>query len=379
MLKTTTPDRIGELDPTEWDALAGEDPFLRHAFLAGLEASGCVGPGTGWHPAPVILRDAGGRLVGAAPMYLKDHSFGEFVFDWGWADAARRNGIPYYPKLVAAVPFSPVTGRRLLVHPDADPGPVRERLLTGAWALAERWDCGAVQWLFPTAEEQALLTEAGYLPREDVQFHWANPGYADFDQFLAALSSAKRKQIRKERRRAAEGDWIFHTRLGHEVPDSLWAAFHAAYARTTEMRGAPAYLNADFFRRLGRDLGERVVLITAERDGELVAGALNLRSERALYGRYWAAAEEHDFLHFELCYYRGMDFCIARGLERFEGGAQGEHKLKRGFEPAITYSTHWIRHDGLRAAVADYLTREQEEVAAYAEAARAELPFKGGG
>ncbi|HKJ72199.1 MAG TPA: GNAT family N-acetyltransferase [Gammaproteobacteria bacterium] len=369
---------VADFEPTEWDALAGDDPFLSHAFLAGLERTGCVGHHTGWNPAPVALRDAAGRLIGAAPLYLKDHSFGEFVFDWGWAGAAQRGGLPYYPKLVAAVPFSPVTGSRLLIHPEAESGNIRDQLVAGAMELAERYQCGAVQWLFPDPGDQTFLEDAGFMGRRDVQFHWRNRGYADFEEFLADFSSSKRKQARKERRRAGELGFDLRVRHGGEITPAQWAAFFEGYAATTEMRGAPAYLNRAFFEHLGAALGDRVVLMSAERDGEIVASALNLRSDTALFGRYWSAREEHDFLHFELCFYRGIDYAIGHGLERFEGGAQGEHKVKRGFVPTLTGSAHWIRHPGLRDAVADFLERERPGVEGYAEEAAAHLPFKDG-
>ena len=378
MPQTLFPAAITELDPVQWDTLAGSDPFLSHAFLSSLERTRCVGPGTGWHPAPVVVRDDAGVLVGAAPLYLKDHSFGEYVFDWAWAGAAQRAGMAYYPKLVAAVPFSPVTGSRLLVHPHADAEAVRAALLAGARELAERYDCGAVQWLFPTASDLAHLTAAGYLPRHDVQFHWQNHGYGDFEAFLGDFSSAKRKQTRKERRRAEEVGLDYVIRHGDEITPTQWAAFHRGYAVTTEMRGAPAYLNRAFFEAIGEQLGDRLVLCSAERDGDIVASALNLRSDTALYGRYWSALEEHDFLHFELCFYQGIDYAIAHGLERFEGGAQGEHKLKRGFRPTFTHSAHWIRDPGLSEAVADFLARENAAVRQYAEEAEAHLPFKAG-
>jgi len=376
MPRTEFPACIADLDPAHWDTLAGDDPFLSHAFLSTLERTRCVGPGTGWHPAPVVVRDDAGALLGAAPLYLKDHSFGEYVFDWAWAGAAQRAGIPYYPKLVAAVPFSPVTGSRLLVHPEAEPESVRTHLLQGAEELAERYGCGAVQWLFPEGGEVDVLASAGYLPRHDVQFHWQNRGYADFEGFLGEFRSAKRKQARKERRRAQDLGLEFVVRHGDEVPPHLWAAFHRGYAATTEMRGAPAYLNRAFFETIGAALGERVVLISAERAGEPVAMALNLRSDTALFGRYWSALEEHDFLHFELCFYQGIDYAIEHGLERFEGGAQGEHKLPRGFRPTFTHSAHWIREPALRDGVADFLARENAAVERYAAEAGAHLPFK---
>jgi len=378
MLDIRYAEAVGEFGSREWDVLAGDDPFLSHAFLAGLERSGCVGSGTGWTPVPVGVRDGAGNLVGAAPLYLKGHSLGEFVFDWGWAGAAERNGIRYYPKLVAAVPFSPVTGSRVLVHPEAEGAAVRARILEAVEGLAERFDCGAVQWLFPEPGDRQLLAEAGYLIRRDVQFHWPNRGYATFEDFLGELSSAKRKQVRKERRRADELGLEITVRHGGEVTAGQWRAFHEGYALTTEMRGAPAYLNRAFFQDLAEGLGDRVVLVSAELAGEPVAAALNLCSDTALFGRYWSAREEHEFLHFELCFYRGIAYCIDHGLGRFEGGAQGEHKVKRGFAPALTASAHWIRHSGLQEAVADFLARETDEVEAYAREAAAHLPFKDG-
>ncbi|MFA9460363.1 GNAT family N-acetyltransferase [Thiohalorhabdus sp. Cl-TMA] len=378
MLHIEFGDSVATFPTAEWDALAGSDPFLAHAFLRALETTGCVGPGTGWHPVPLGVRDDGGALMGAAPLYLKDHSFGEYVFDWGWAGAAERAGLDYYPKLVAAVPFSPVTGARMLVADHADAGAVRERLMAGAMELAERYRCGAVQWLFPRRSDLGPLEEAGYLGRRDVQFHWYNRGYADFEDFLGEFSSSKRKQARKERRRAEETGLEIAVRQGGEVSPEEWAAFHEGYMVTTEMRGAPAYLNRAFFEELGRLLGDRVVLVGAYREGALVAGALNLRSDTALYGRYWSALEEHDFLHFEVCFYRGIDYAIEHGLERFEGGAQGEHKVKRGFVPTITASAHWVDHPGLRNAVSEFLERETPQVRAYAKQAAGHLPFKEG-
>ncbi len=378
MYRTERQKGVTAFDPAEWDALAGGNPFVSHAFLTALERTGCVGGRSGWRPLPVAVRDTAGRLAGAAPLYLKTHSLGEFVFDWGWAEAAHRAGHRYYPKLVAAVPFSPVSGPRLLVHPEADPGKVRACLIDAAEEEAAAHRCGSVQWLFTRPADQRALEEAGYLRRRDVQFHWYNRGYGSFEDFLADLSSAKRKQIRRERRRAGELGLDLRIRTGDEVSPGLLEAFHAGYAATTEKRGAPAYLNAELFRELGRVLGDRVVLVTAERGGEYVAGALSLRSDKALYGRYWSAREEHDFLHFEVCLYRGIELAIAHGLERFEGGAQGEHKLTRGFVPTYTASAHRIAHPGLSRAVADFLEREAAEVQRYAEEAAARLPFRDG-
>jgi hypothetical protein len=368
---------VGEVAAADWDVLAGSDPFLSHAFLTALEDTGCVGGPTGWHPRPLVAVDDSGRAVGAAPLYAKDHSFGEYVFDWGWAGAAERAGLRYYPKLVAAVPFSPVTGARLLVHPDTDdPDAVRRALLDGVREAAAALEPGAVQFLFPDNAGRAALETAGYRPRRDLQFHWHNRGDADFDAFLARLRSAKRKQIRKERRRARDTGLELRLRHGDELTAGQWRRFHAGYAAVTEMRGAPAYLSPEFFEEIAARLGDRLVLATAERGGELVASALNLRSDHVLYGRYWSALEEHDFLHFELCYYAGIDYALAEGLARFEGGAQGPHKLARGFVPTLTHSAHWLPHTGLDGAVAEFLGREGHAVLHEAEAALTELPFR---
>lgn len=366
-----------EVAAGDWDPLAGDDPFLSHAFLTALEDTGCVGGSTGWHPRPVVARTEGGAVVGAVPLYAKDHSFGEYVFDWGWAGAAERAGLRYYPKLVAAVPFSPVTGARLLVHPRAEsPDAVRRALLAGVRKAAEALGPGAVQFLFPANADRPSLEKAGYRPRLDLQYHWHNPGDADFESWLTRLRSAKRKQIRKERRRARESGLDLRLRGGDELSPGQWRRFHAGYAAITEMRGAPAYLSAEFFEEIGSRLGDRLVLATAERGDELVAAALNMRSDSVLYGRYWAALEEHDSLHFELCYYAGVELALSTGLTRFEGGAQGPHKIARGFVPTLTHSAHWLPHAGLDAAVADFLEREAVAVRQEAESAREELPYR---
>jgi predicted N-acyltransferase len=357
-----------------WDALVPpDDPFLEHAFLSALERSGSVGRGTGWLPR-FVLAHQGEALVGALPLYLKDHSYGEFIFDWGWANAAHRAGLNYYPKLVAAVPFTPATGRRLLVHPGADPEAVQQALLAGVAQAAERTEASSVHVLFCTAEEQRWLAERGYAPRLSMQFHWTNrPGapYTDFEDFLGAFRSRNRKQVHKERRVAAAHGLRFATRTGDDLTDEDWRALERFYRNTVDRHGNAAYLTPAFFAELRATLRHRVVATLAYAADRPVAGTLNFERGRHLYGRYWGCDEDREMLHFELCYYALIDRAIARGHTRFEAGAQGEHKLKRGLEPAFTYSAHWVRHPGLAAAVEDFVRREaramEEERAAYAD------------
>ncbi len=353
---------IGAIDPVEWDACGGGDnPFVSHAFLSAVEDSGSTGRRTGWMPQHAVLRDESGRLLGAAPMYAKSHSYGEYVFDHGWANAFEQAGGRYYPKLQVAAPFSPVPGPRLLVRPDAGyPAPV----LTAALAGALRQACGelslsSVHVTFCNEDEWEALGAQGWLQRIGMQFHWENAGYASFDDFLGALSSRKRKGLRRERRDANAAGLEFRTLQGHEITGRHWKAFHRFYLSTVDRKWGSAYLTERFFSLLSERLGDKVVLMLAEQDGRPVAGALNLLGSDALYGRNWGCIGDWPFLHFELCYYRAIDFAIERGLKRVEAGAQGEHKIQRGYLPRATYSAHWIEHPGLRAAVSDYLDQER--------------------
>ncbi len=353
--------RIAEIPAAEWDACAGPggNPFVSHAFLAALEDSGSATARSGWLPQHAALRDAAGRLVACAPCYAKSHSQGEYVFDHGWADALERAGGRYYPKLQVSVPFSPVPGPRLLLRPGAGV-PAAAALAQGLVQACEALGTTSVHVTFCTAEDWAALGEAGWLRRLGVQFHWNNAGYACFDDFLGALSSRKRKAIRRERRDAAAAGLTLRTLRGPEITPRHWTAFHRFYRSTTDRKwGRSAYLTRQFWPMLGERLGEAVVLMVAERDGEPVAGALNLLGREALYGRNWGSLVDLPFLHFELCYYRAIDFAIEHGLPRVEAGAQGEHKIQRGYLPAPTHSAHWIAHPGLRRAVADFLARER--------------------
>lgn len=366
---------IAEIAASDWDDCAGdENPFVSHAFLSALEESGSASPRSGWLPQHLALRDPAGRLVAVVPAYAKSHSYGEYVFDHAWANALERAGGDYYPKLQVAVPFSPVPGPRLLVRPGC--GVAHDALAQALAQATEALDFSSCHVTFCTRAEWAALGEAGWLRRLGTQFHWTNEGYGSFEDFLGALSSRKRKQLRRERRDARAAGLDFRVLRGAEITRQHWAAFHRFYRNTVDRKWGSAYLTGRFWPLLSERLGDRVVLMVAERDGVPVAGALNLMGRDALYGRNWGAAEETPFLHFELCYYQAIDFAIAQGLKRVEAGAQGQHKIQRGYLPVPTYSAHWIRHNGLRRAVADFLERERPAM----EAEMAELaegsPFR---
>ena len=367
---------VAEIPAADWDDCAGGgNPFVTHAFLAALEDSGSTGGRSGWLPQHAALRDPAGRLLACAPMYAKAHSYGEYVFDHGWADAYERAGGRYYPKLQVASPFSPVPGPRLLLRPGAEIGV--EALAQGLVQACEQLDLSSVHVTFCTEGEWAALGAAGWLRRIGTQFHWTNQGYGSFDDFLGQLASRKRKQIKRERRDAAASGFVLKTLRGHEITAQHWAAFHRFYQATTDKRwGRSAYLTKRFWPLLGDYLGDRVVLMVAEQDGEPVAGALNLLGADALHGRNWGAVVDAPFLHFELCYYRAIDFAIEHKLPRVEAGAQGEHKIQRGYLPVPTYSAHWIAHAGLRAAVADFLDRERPAMLREMEALATLSPFR---
>jgi len=356
-LNVTVGDALASIPAGQWDALAGvDDPFTRHAWLAALEASGAVGRDSGWKPLPLTV-ERDGRLLAAAPAYLKSHSWGEYVFDWAWAEAFERAGLAYYPKLLIAVPFTPVEGARLL----GDAG-----LLAGAAeALVAEHELSSAHVLFPPEAELATLAERGWLLRHGVQFHWQNRGYRDFADFLDALNRDKRKKIRQERRRVVEAGITVRVLEGAAIGTADWAGFHRGYVNTYHEHRSTPYLNLDFFREIGATMAEQLVLFVAERDGEPLAYSLCVRNGRALYGRYWGALADVPLLHFELCYYAGIDYAIAQGLAVFEGGAQGEHKQARGFEPVRTASAHWIAEPTFRVAIERWLQRERVGVAGY--------------
>ena len=356
---------IGAIAAEEWDACAGAtNPFVRHGFLAALEQSGSAGPRTGWLPRHATLRDTSGRLVACAPMYAKAHSHGEYVFDHAWANALARAGGNYYPKLQVAVPFSPVPGPRLLVRDGIQPAPLQRAMATALAECAAALDCSSVHVTFCTEAEQDACAEAGWLRRIGVQFHWQNAGYRDFQDFLDTLSSRKRKSIRKERERAREGLEL-RALTGAEVTPLQWRTFHRFYLSTVDKRWGQAYLSEKFWPAMAASVGDAVVLMVAERRGEMVAAALNLRGGDALFGRNWGCAIEQPYLHFELCYYMAIEHAIAQQISRVEAGAQGEHKIARGYLPVATWSAHHIAHPGLSAAVAEFLERERPAVVAH--------------
>jgi predicted N-acyltransferase len=359
-------DGLAEVAPETWDALANplgtaEDPFLCWAFLEALERSGSVGPGTGWSARHLALKGPDGALLAAAPCYLKSHSQGEYVFDHSWADAWRRAGGRYYPKLQVCVPFTPVPGRRLLSAPDATDMDASAMLAHGLGQIARESGLSSAHVTFCSEAEAQALEQHGWLRRTDQQFHFFNRGYRDFDDFLDTLSSEKRKNLRKERQKARQGLEIERL-TGADLTEAHWDAFFDFYMDTGERKWGTPYLNRRFFRLLHERMADRVLLIMARRGERWIAGALNLIGSDALYGRHWGRVEDQPFLHFELCYYQAMDEVIARGLSRAEAGAQGGHKLARGYEPVKTHSAHWIVDPGFRAAVADFLERERRAV-----------------
>ena len=369
---------ISEIDPATWDRIANPqartfNPFLAHAFLKALEASGCVGQGSGWHPRHLVIEDGHG-IAGLMPLYLKTHSHGEYVFDHAWADAYQRAGGRYYPKLQCAVPFTPVPGPRLLVRPDGSQRHF-ETLARTARSVADHLDASSLHITFLDEPSWRGLGQMGYLLRTGQQFHFSNPGYDTFDDFLAELASRKRKQIRKERAEALDGLTIRHV-TGADITEADWDAFFAFYMDTGSRKWGRPYLNREFFSLLGASMGKHCLLIFAHVDGHPVAGALNMIGGDCLYGRYWGARLHRPFLHFELCYYQAIEFAIARRLARVEAGAQGEHKLARGYLPVTTYSAHFIADPGLRRAVAHYLDHEREAIAGINTELAAAGPFK---
>ncbi|MBO0709939.1 MAG: N-acetyltransferase [Acetobacteraceae bacterium] len=374
-LTLTLHPRIGEVDPAAWDACAGEDnPFVSHAFLSAVEDSGSAGARTGWLPQHAVLRNQAGDVVAAAPMYAKSHSYGEYVFDHGWAHAYERARGRYYPKLQVAVPFSPVPGPRLLLRPGAEIAPA---ILAGALEQAcQELDLSSVHATFCTETEWDALGKAGWLQRLGMQFHWHNEGYADFEDFLGTLNARKRKAIRRERRDANASGLTFRTLQGSEITKREWDAFYRFYTSTVDRKWGSAYLTRAFFSLIGERLDTRVVLMLAEKDGTPVAGALNLAGRDTLYGRNWGCRGDWPFLHFELCYYQAIDWAIAHGLQRVEAGAQGRHKIQRGYVPCPTYSAHWIAHPALRRAIANFLEEERPAIRADMAMLASQSPYR---
>jgi uncharacterized protein len=367
---------ITDVGAAEWNALAGPaQPFLRHEFLLSLEESGCTTPRTGWAPRHAILEDKEGRLKAALPLYRKGHSRGEFVFDFAWANAYAQYGIKYYPKLVSAVPFTPVSGPRLLVNPGIEAQSLREALIRVATDYARSQGLSSWHVLFPSGGDLGALTGAGLIERRDCQFHWFNRGYASFDDFLATFTAEKRKKAKRERRRVAEAGIDFDTRLGGEMTDSLWRTVYEFYADTFYRHGHEPYLNLQFFKLVSARMPERLMLKIARQGKTPIALAIFFVGEDALYGRYWGAGGNYHSLHFETCYYQGIEYCIEHRLGSFEPGTQGEHKVPRGFVPTMTSSAHYITDERFAAAIRDFAAREARGVDHYAAAVNEHVPY----
>ena len=367
---------IADIDAGEWNALAGGgQPFLRHEFLLALEMSGCTAPATGWNPRHIVIRDAQSRVLAAMPTYAKSHSRGEFVFDFSWANAYHQHGLSYYPKLLSAVPFTPVTGNRMLLRRGESRPALESALIAAARAAVQSEDLSSWHVLFPAGDEAQALGAGGLILRRDCQFHWFNAGFESFDAFLATFTAEKRKKAKRERRRVAEAGIVFDTRLGAEVDAQLWDVLYSFYADTFHRHGHRPYLNLDFFKRIAAAMPASMMLKIARIGQEPIAVAIFFRDDETLYGRYWGAGGNYHSLHFETCYYQGIEYCIQQGLQRFEPGTQGEHKVPRGFVPSFTASAHLIADKRFAAAIRDFAAREAAGVDDYAAAVNEHLPF----
>lgn len=378
-LATTFLTSIHQVSPESWNGLTGEDyPFLRHEFLAALEDSESACSKTGWTPQHLIIEDVSSQtLVACLPLYCKQHSYGEYVFDWSWADAWERTGRSYYPKLVSCIPFTPATGPRLSILEGREREAILKLVLQSIEERAQVLKASSWHCLFSDLKASDELAGLGKSQRVGCQFHWMNRGYDSFDDYLSALTPRRRKTIRQERKRVSKQGFEFQQVSGRDVSPEEWDLFHRFYQRTYLKRsGNLGYLGASFFKRVAEALPDQLVMVWARLDGEVAAGSLYFRSSDTLYGRYWGCTQEYDCLHFEACYYQGIDYCIAQGLQTFDAGAQGEHKIQRGFEPVLTYSNHWMQDEGFSHAVKDFLGREQFEVLAYQAACHDRLPFK---
>ncbi len=378
-LQATILPRITDVPPDEWAALdASGNPFVCHAFLETLEVCGCVGGETGWQPHHLLVRDRQGRLVAAVPQYLKTHSWGEFIFDWSWAQACARAGIPYYPKLLAAIPFTPVNGPRLLIAADVDRARLHSQLPELLRQAAIAIGASGAHVNFTTLEDQAALEAAGFIRRHDCRFLWRNRAYRDFDAFLEQMRSDKRKKVRRERRRVTEAGIAIKTLAGEDLDNETWQRIFGFSEQTFLRHGMSHYLTPEFFAQAARRMPGAIMVKLAEQDGRPRAAAIFFQGGGGLYGRYWGSDEHLDCLHFELCYYQGIEHCIDQGLAFFDPGTQGEHKLARGFEPTVTTSAHWLANPGLADAIARHLERERTAVDGYIAAAAEHLPFRRG-
>jgi predicted N-acyltransferase len=368
--------RIADVDAASWNALAGHSqPFVRHEFLLAVEESGCAVPRTGWTPRHLLLEDAGGRAIAALPLYLKGHSRGEFVFDFSWANAYAQHGLPYYPKLLSAIPFTPVRGSRMLVGAAADARALTDGLIQTVAAYARSEEFSSWHVLFPSDDNLVQLKRAGLIERRDCQFHWFNQGYESFEAFLATFTAEKRKKAKRERRRVAEAGIEFDTRLGGDMNDALWKIVYAFYADTFHRHGHEPYLSLDFFKRIAATMPDQLMLKIARHGAEPIAVAIFFIGEDALFGRYWGAGGNYHSLHFETCYYQGIEYCIEHKLKRFEPGTQGEHKVPRGFVPTLMSSAHDIVDPRFAAAIGDFARREIKGIEQYAASVNEHVPY----
>ncbi|MBT5032074.1 MAG: N-acetyltransferase [Proteobacteria bacterium] len=371
---------ISTVNATDWDSCVGvKHPFTCHAFLDALEHSRCIGPESGWSPQHLVVYTDKQKqeMVGVMPLYLKDHSYGEYVFDWAWADAYHRAGLDYYPKLLCGIPFTPVNGARLIVKPGIENGAtVRQTLLKKVLQLAKSENISSIHWLFTTGEDDNFLLNSGITRRTGTQFHWRNQGYQNFDSFLSDMSHKKRKNIRRERRRVSDAGIKYLVIGGEDITEQYTSEMYRFYTRTIRRYGARQYLNREFFERITTTMPESVIFMFAQFDGQLLAGGLFYLGDNALYGRYWGAYDDYHSLHFETCYYQPIEYCIKNGLELFEAGAQGEHKLARGLLPVKTYSYHWLSNPRFMSAVEQYTVEENDHIDRYTELLHAHSPFR---
>ncbi len=368
---------ISDIGKQAWLRCAGEDnPFARYEFLAALEASGCTSAEAGWEPHHAVAEDDNGEIVAVLPLYLKTHSYGEYVFDWSWANAYHSQGLDYYPKLLTAIPFTPSVGKRLLITEGVNADYVTQELIASIKVEAEKLGASSYHLLFPNTQERVALAATGLIERMGTQFQWHNRDYSRFDDFLATLASRKRKMLRKERKAVVDAGFTFRRTEGAEISQQQWDDFTLFYHRTYLVRGQQGYLNQDFFKILGTTMPEQILLIEALQQGEVVAAALFFKNQTQLFGRYWGSTGDQPLLHFETCYYQGQDYCIEHGLRSFDSGAQGEHKIQRGFEPTPTYSLHWLAHKGFSEAVERFVEEERPHIKAYMREAATLLPFR---
>jgi len=368
-------DSILQVDAISWDSLVPDIPILSHAFLSALEDSGSVGSGTGWQPCPMLVHDDG-QLVGAMPLYVKSHSYGEYVFDWAWAEAYQRSGLNYHPKLLSAIPFTPITCQRLLVMAVKNAGKIQSLMVDALEQIMLENQLSSVHVLFPDENSATIFKNAGWLQRNGVQFRWENENFNDFEDFLTRLSRDKRKKIRQERKKIDSSGVVCRRIKGADVTAEQWHFFYECYQNTYAEHRSTPYLTREFFQKIAHSMPQNILLVMAYLEGTPIAGALNIYNRTSLYGRYWGSMQYIPNLHFELCYYQAQEFCIAENIQYFEGGAQGEHKIARGFKPRATCSFHKIVDSEFSLVVQDFLNRESQQIAVYADELESRAPFK---